>query len=91
MSFCFDLPEPVDDFEEQEECRGEPCFPYLVRGERPGGGNMWCPSSGGAPNRLNLREAASLRGPEPFPGKKQVSRKVLVQVRCIRTYLHSDG
>lgn len=80
MTIRFDLPESLEEFDEQEESLEQPCFPYPVVEERPGGIDFWMPLAEKHPLRLNLKGFV-----DPFqePVKKRFftkGKKILLRI-----------
>ena len=78
MTIRFDLPESLEELDQQEELLEQPCFPYPGYEQRPGGINFWATATTKRLIRLNLKGI----GPQQAsPGKFRLNgRKALLQV-----------
>ena len=81
MTIRFDLPESLEEFDQQEESLEQPCFPYPGYEQRPGGINFWVTVTTKRLIRLNPKGIYALTAQQASPGTFHHSgRKILLQV-----------
>ena len=80
MTVRFDLPESLDEFDEQDDVLELPCFPYPAFEERPGGIDFWAPLTKQHPRRLNLRKTAVVTPGVTNKNFRTNGRKVLLRI-----------
>ncbi|AMO55251.1 hypothetical protein GZ77_11245 [Endozoicomonas montiporae] len=82
MTIRFDLPESLEEFDEQEDGPEQPCFPYPGYDDRHRGIDFWASATERHPVRLQLKGAS---GNFRQPVSKRLcskGRKVLLKVIC---------